>query len=123
VVDAARLADDFLDAWTHKEFERARSLLHNDLSFSGPIDTFSDADTYLASLRQLSDIVTGTEQRKAFVDGDDACIIYDLHTTAVPTARVCEWFRVRDGRIASISVVFDARPFAAMFASSPDSTR
>jgi SnoaL-like domain len=115
VVATAHLADQFLDAWTHKQFERARSLLHDDLSFTGPIDTFSNADTYLASLRQLSDIVTGTERHKAFVDGDEACIIYDLHTTAVPTARVCEWFRIRDGKIASISAVFDARPFAAMF--------
>lgn len=123
MVDAAQLADEFLDAWTHKQFERARSLLHDDLSFAGPIDSFSDADTYLASLRQLSDIVTGTEPRRTFVDGDDACVIYDLHTTAVPTARVCEWFRIRDGRIASISVVFDARPFAAMFESGPASTR
>jgi ketosteroid isomerase-like protein len=115
VVDAAQVADEFLDAWSHKHFERARSLLHDDVSFTGPIDSFSDAETYLASLRRLSDIVTGTERRKVFVDGDEACVIYDLHTTAVPTARVCEWFRVREGRIASVSVVFDARPFAPMF--------
>jgi hypothetical protein len=123
VVDAAQLADEFLDAWTHKQFERARSLLHDHLSFTGPIDSFTNADAYLASLRQLSDIVISTELRKVFADGDDACVIYDLHTTSVPTARVCEWFRIRGGRIASISVVFDARPFAAMFEGGPGATR
>jgi hypothetical protein len=50
-----------------------------------------------------------------FVAGDEACVIYDLMTTVAPVSRVCEWFRVTDGRIASVSVVFDPRPFAAMF--------
>jgi hypothetical protein len=81
----------------------------------GPIDRFSDADSYLASLRQLSGIVTGAEKRKVFVDGDDVCVIYDLKTAPVPSAPTAEWYRVRDGRIASIQVFFDARPFAPLF--------
>jgi ketosteroid isomerase-like protein len=109
------VAEDFFDAWTSKDFERARTLVHDDLSFEGPIDRFSDADSYLASLQQLSQIVTGVEKQKVFVDGDDVCVIYDLKTAPVPSSRICEWYRLRDGRIASVSVVFDARPFAPLF--------
>jgi ketosteroid isomerase-like protein len=115
MADAAQVAEAFFDAWTTKDFARARELLHDDLSFEGPIDSFSDAESYLASLQQLAGIVTGVEKQKLFVDGDDVCEIYDLMTAPVPRSRVCEWFRVRDGRIASISVVFDARPFAPLF--------
>lgn len=114
---AAHVAEDFFDAWTSKDFERARSLVHDDLSFEGPIDRFSDADSYLASLQQLGQIVTGVEKQKVFVDGDDMCVIYDLKTAPVPSSRTCEWYRLRDGRIASVSVVFDARPFAPLFES------
>jgi hypothetical protein len=114
MAEAAAVAEDFLDPWTGKEFERARSLLHNDVSFQGPIDTFSDANSYIASLRQLSGIVTGAEKQKVFVDGDDVCAIYDLKSAPVPSSRTCEWYTVRDDKIASVSVVFDARPFAAM---------
>jgi hypothetical protein len=32
----------------------------------------------------------------------------------VPSSRTWEWYRVRDNRIASVSVVFDARPFAPL---------
>jgi hypothetical protein len=109
------VAEDFFNAWTSKDFERARTLVHDDLSFEGPIDRFSDADSYLASLQQLSQIVTGVEKQKVFVDGDDVCVIYDLKTAPVPSSRICEWYRLRDGRIASVSVVFDARPFAPLF--------
>jgi ketosteroid isomerase-like protein len=113
--DAAHVAEDFFDAWTSKDFARARALAHDDLSFQGPIESFSDADSYLASLQQLSQIVTGVDKRKVFVDGDDVCVIYDLKTAPVPSSRTCEWYRVRDGKIAAVSVVFDARPFAPLF--------
>lgn len=45
----------------------------------------------------------------------EVCVIYDLKTVPVPRSRTCEWYRMRDGKIASVSVVFDPRPFAAMF--------
>jgi ketosteroid isomerase-like protein len=115
MADSAQVAEAFLDAWTSKDFAQARGLLRDDVSFEGPIDSFTDADSYIASLRQLSGIVTGADKQKVFVDGDDVCVIYDLKTAPVPSSRTCEWYRVRDGKVASVSVVFDARPFAAMF--------
>jgi len=97
MADGAQVAEGFFDAWTSKDFERARELLHDDVAFEGPIDTFSDADSYV------------------FVDGDDVCVIYDLKTAPVPSSRTCEWYRVHGGKVASVSVVFDARPFASLF--------
>jgi hypothetical protein len=82
MADSAAVAEGFFDAWTSKDFQRARALLHDDVHFAGPIDTFSDADNYVASLRQLSGIVTGADKQKVFVDGDDVCVIYDLKNSA-----------------------------------------
>jgi ketosteroid isomerase-like protein len=115
MTDAAQVAEAFFDSWTGKDFERARELLHDDVSFEGPIESFTSADSYLASLQQLSGIVTGAEKLKLFVDGDDVCVIYDLKTAPVPSSRTCEWYRVQGGKIAAVSVVFDARPFAPLF--------
>jgi hypothetical protein len=56
MADASQVAEGFFNAWTGKDFEPARSLLHDDVSFEGPIDTFTDADSYIASLRQLSSV-------------------------------------------------------------------
>ena len=86
MTDPAEVAEAFFGAWTGKDFDRARGLLHDDVSFEGPIDTFSDADSYLASLRQLSGIVLGADKQKVFVDGDDVCVIYDLKTAPVPSS-------------------------------------
>jgi ketosteroid isomerase-like protein len=112
---AAQVAETFFAAWTTKDFDRARALLHDDLSFQGPIDTFSDADSYLRAIQDLGQIVIGVDRHKVFVDGDDVCVIYDLKTTPVPSSPVAEWYQVRGGKIASIRVFFDARPFAPLF--------
>jgi ketosteroid isomerase-like protein len=115
MADAAAVAEQYFDAWTGKDFDRARGLMADDLEFEGPLETFSDADSLLASLKQLSGIVTGADKQRVFADGDEACVIYDLKTAPVPNARTCEWYKLRDGKIVSISVMFDARPFAPLF--------
>src|SRR5262249_18235488 len=40
----AEIVERYFEAWTSKDFETARSLLHDDLSFQGPIETLDNAD-------------------------------------------------------------------------------
>ena len=99
-----------------KDFVAARKFLHDDLNFKGPIDTFHRADDYLGSIKKLSNIVKSVDVKKQFVDGNDVCVLYDMITnTPAGTAFISEWFRVKGDKISDIRVVFDARPFAAMF--------
>ena len=111
----AETVEQYFDAWTSKDFGTARSLLHDDLSFTGPLETVDRADALLHSLQGLSQIVTGAERRGMLTEGDEVAVIYDLHTAPVPSARIAEWYTVRDGKIASIQAFFDARPFAPIF--------
>ena len=115
MADAHQVAEEFFAAWTGKDFDRARGLLHDDLRFEGPIDQFDSAEPYLKAIQGLSQMVTGAEKQKVFVDGNDVCVIYDLKTGPVPNAPTAEWYRVKDGKIAEIRVYFDARPFAPLF--------
>jgi len=114
--DAKAIADWFFQAWTKGDFDTARRLVHDDVSFAGPIDRFDNADAYIGSLRGLAQIVKAAEEQKVFADGNDVCIIYDLVTnTPAGSAPVAEWYHVRDGKISAVRVIFDARPFAPMF--------
>ena len=106
----------FQQAIGNKEFAAARKLLHDNLEFHGPIDTFHKADDYLHAIQKLSVIVEGVEILKVFEDGNDVSLFCDLKTKTVGTSFVAEWYKVKDGKIASVRVVFDARPFATMFA-------
>jgi ketosteroid isomerase-like protein len=115
----AEIVEQYFDAWTASDFETARSLLRDDLSFIGPIEKFDNADALIESIKMLSQVVTGAERRGVLSDGERVAVVYDLHTVPVPESRVAEWYTVRDGKIATAEAFFDARPFAAMFEQQP----
>ncbi|HUC77007.1 MAG TPA: nuclear transport factor 2 family protein [Vicinamibacterales bacterium] len=114
---AADIVQGFIGAMGKGDFVAARKFLDSDLSFQGPIETFHQADPYLESLRKLHHVVERVDMKKMFVDGDDVCLLYDMVTkTPAATAFIAEWHHVTGDKISAIRVVFDARPFAAMFA-------
>ena len=114
---ADRIVRAHQDAIGRGDFVAARRLLHDDLSFRGPFDVFAAPEPYLESLKKLHPIVQRIETKKVWSDGPDVCVFYETATTvSIAPEMIAEWFRVRGDRIASIRAVFDARPFAAMFA-------
>jgi ketosteroid isomerase-like protein len=112
---ARNVVERYHDAWQRHDFETVRGLLHDDLSFRGPFDTFEKADDFVEAIRGLAPIVRDVELKKVFVDGDDVCLLFDMVTnTPAGTQPIAEWHRVRGDRLATIRAYFDARPFAAL---------
>ena len=106
----------YFDNWSHKNYHASAEYLDENLSFKGPIDTFSNSQDYLRALDRLAPIVVEVKTRRTFVDGKDACFVYDLVTnTPAGTVPCAEWIHSDHGKVKSIQVFFDARPFAAMF--------
>lgn len=107
----------YFDHWSKKEYQASAKYLAENLSFKGPIDTFNNSKDYLRALDRLAPIVVEVKMKKTFVDGNDACFLYDLVTsTPAGTVPCAEWIHSEQGKVKSIQVFFDARPFAAMFA-------
>lgn len=109
--NAGSVVTTYVRSWTSGDFDTARSTLHDDVAFEGPLGTANGIDDCMQGLHGLKQIVDSADQHQLIVDGNDVCLIYDLNTNtpagSVPTAG---WFQVRDGRIASIRVFFDPRP-------------
>ena len=116
--NTAAIVDKYGKAWGSGDFKAARALLHDDLEFQGPIDTFHRADDYLASIQKLAGIVKGMRHQKTIVDGADAAVFYTLDTV-LAASPVADWYTVKGDRIASIRTYFDARPFAAAMGGKP----
>jgi hypothetical protein len=112
MTDAKSVATDCLKAWTSGDFDTARSLIHDQITFAGPFGTAEGAEAYLAGLRRFRDRgVRTVEIRKVFEDNDEACVIYDL-VADTPAERIptAGWYQLRDGKIVSVCAFFDARP-------------
>jgi SnoaL-like protein len=98
------------------DWEAARRHLRDDMSFKGPLAAYDKPEPYLEDLKKLHHIVKGVDMKKVFVDGNDVCLIYDMITnTPAGTAYISELYHIEGGKIASVRVVFDPRPFAAMW--------
>jgi hypothetical protein len=96
-----------------QDLDGARGLLRDDLRFTGPFESFEDADAYLASIRQLWGIVESIDVRHVSGSGAEVVALYDMATrTPAGTQLVCEWYGVEDGTIAWIRALFDTAPFA-----------
>ena len=73
------------------------------------------------AIQKLSAIVEGVDILKVFEDGNEVSLFCDLKTKTVGTSFVAEWYKLNEGKIASVRVVFDARAFAAMFGKGAES--
>jgi hypothetical protein len=117
MANASKIVSDYQQALGKGDFVAARKLVHDNLSFQGPIDTFHKPEPYFEALKKLHPIIQGIDMKKSFADGNDVCVLYDMVTnTPIGTVFVCEWYQVKGEKIAAVRTVFDARPFAAMFA-------
>jgi SnoaL-like domain len=106
------LALAYLEAVGQKQFDRVSEFLHPDVEFTGPARTLNGADHYVSALRRLGPVLLRNDIRKAFVDGNEVCIIYDFVTdTQVGAVPSVEWLTFEDGKIRSIRLIFHSQPW------------
>ncbi len=95
----------FIKVINEEEFDMGREYINEDLSFIGVMGSRTGADTYINEMKGLK---IKYKIEKAFVDGDDVCLIYDLLMNGI-TIYGCGWYHLINGKISSIKVVFDPR--------------
>ena len=110
--DAAKIVTTYFDAWKLNDFDTMRSLVDDEVTFSGPFAQSSGAEDYMDGIMGMSQIKSDIVTRKVFVDGPDVLTWFDLHTTVASPVPVANWLHIEDGRITSLQVAFDARELA-----------
>ncbi|MEV6832020.1 hypothetical protein [Amycolatopsis sp. NPDC051102] len=78
-------------------------------TFRSPLLSATDARGHLDGLAAFVGIVTGVDLISELYGESEATLVYDVHTaTPVGTQHTAEHFRLRDGKIEAISLIFDA---------------
>ncbi|MFC5824356.1 hypothetical protein [Nonomuraea insulae] len=84
-------------------------------SFRSPFITSADPAGHLAGLEGFLRVVTEVEMISELYGESEATLVYDVHTaTPAGVQRTAEHFRLRDGRISTIMLIFDAAPWQPM---------
>jgi ketosteroid isomerase-like protein len=106
--DPKSVALAYLDAMTRKDFDAFRALLSPGVVFTGPATMLEGAAAVSAAYQRLSAMLVRNEPKKIFVEGDEACVIYDFVTdTSVGAVPTVEWLTLEDGKVRSIFLLTD----------------
>ncbi len=106
------IVEQYLEAFGKSEFDSVRELLHDDFSFRGPMESHESADSFVGSIRShMQGFVKRITLSHIFEDGDNVAVFYDMVTnTPAGTLGMAELYRIRQSKIASITLIFDPRP-------------
>jgi hypothetical protein len=102
------------DAYRCGDVPAAGAQLAETFSFSSPMMTFDSPQQHVAALVRFVPFITGVDMISELYGEGEATLVYDLHTSLPATAgiqRSAEHFRVSEGRISSIIIIFDATPW------------
>lgn len=102
-------AETYLESWRDKDFARFRTILDDDVEFSGPLAQLSGIDDVVTGMEGLGGITSDVVVQRMVVDGADVITWFDLHTTVAEPTPVANWSHVENGRITRIRVTFDPR--------------
>lgn len=93
----------------------AATVSDSSFSFRSPFITSADPAGHLAGLEGLLRVVTEVEMISELYGESEATLVYDVHTaTPAGVQRTAEHFRVSDGKIDRILLIFDAAPWRPM---------
>ena len=106
--DARELLTSYIRAVGERRLEALPPLLDSDAEFTLGDNTVRGRDAFVGAFRRLLPIIDHNEIRHLFVDGDEACVVYDFVTnTPVGPVLSVEYIHLRNGLIASSTLVFE----------------
>lgn len=98
---------NFVNAMNKEDFKTARNCLSDDMVFDGMLGHRDGADVYIKDMEKMK---FKYEIKKAFEDGNDVCLLYDIDMGNKKIIFTCGWYQIQNGKIKSLKVVFDPRP-------------
>lgn len=105
---------EYLSAVANKDLGRVERLIAPDIELVGPAMTLAGARDVLAALRRIGAIHVRNDVKRVFVDGDEACVIYDFVTDTVGVVPTIEWLGFQAGRIRSVKLYYDQVPWQTL---------
>jgi hypothetical protein len=102
---------EFLEALQRKDFKSARNYVSDNVTYMAPLNSFNGAEPYFKYVEHLN--LPKLDIKKTFTEGShDVCVLWELNYGTPPAAIfVSAWYQVHDGKISSMRLVFDPRPF------------
>lgn len=100
---------EFLEALNRKDFKSARNYVSSMVTYMGPLNSFNGAEPYFKYVEHLN--LPKLDIKKVFTQGSyDVCVFWEVNNGTAPIS-ISAWYQVREGKISSMKLIFDPRPF------------
>jgi len=112
VASTRDVVDTYLDAWKTKNADAIAACVHPDVHFTGPMTELRGRDAFVEGARKMFPLLQEYRVRAVLTNGNQAVCVYDfVCREPVGVSRTAELITLKDGRVASSEIFFDARPF------------
>lgn len=100
------------EAFYRNDRAAVRKLLADDGRFIGPLNSYSDPDTFLDGAAIFMRLNKSTEIKQIIAEGNDVCLFYEstMILPSVPTHPLAAWFKIENGKIKLFHIHFDPAP-------------
>lgn len=106
------IVKQYNEAFSRKDLETVRSLLHDRFTFQGPLMQFNGADEFVGMMKQCG-FVCHHENVTTVAEGERVAQIFDWICEAPVQAnlRMSECMTLKDGKIFSAELFYDSAKF------------
>ncbi|MFK4835085.1 nuclear transport factor 2 family protein [Microbacterium sp. ZW T2_14] len=109
---AVDTALDYHRAWTAGDLEAAMSRVAEDVMCHAPAGAMCGVEALRAFMGPFAGSLTGSQVLACYGTDVEALLMYDTSTATIASAPGAELYRVEQGRIVELRIVFDRLPFA-----------
>lgn len=106
------IVNKFFDTWNDKDIEAMAKLLNDDMTYEGPLFTWSGKQEYLEGAKQILPGFGGMKVIKQYVDGNSVLSIIDI-TLNTPDGAItfhnADQTEVVNGKLSKTKTYFDPR--------------
>jgi ketosteroid isomerase-like protein len=113
---ALTIARTYVDAIASKDVDKIMSVSADDVVCTSPIGQTHGTAAFRGFHDGFARMIKKVTLLAAFGDDEQAVIVYEAHTHPVASAITAEFITVKNNKIASTRVIYDATPFAAYMA-------
>jgi hypothetical protein len=113
---ALTVARTYVNAIAGKDVEKILSVSADDIICNSPIGRLEGIAAFRGFHEGFARMIKKVTVLAAFGDDEQAVIVYNAETHPVPSAITAELIVVKNGKITSTEVIWDATPFAAYMA-------
>ncbi len=113
---ALQIAHTYVGAMAKKDVETIISISAKEIVCTSPIGQTTGIERFRDFQAGFSQMITNLTVLAVHGDDKQAVVVYDVETHPVPHSMVAELIKVKDGKLTSTDVIYDATPFAAYMA-------